>query len=100
MIYADVDGNIGYQSPGRVPVRGKGDGAWPVPGWDPAYDWQGYLPFAELPSSFIPPQAERAMRPARMPRIDELPVPAQNQIRASRGEEPAQEHKPSLIQRS
>ncbi len=50
-------------------------------------------------SSFIPPQAERAMRPARMPRIDELPVPAQNQIRASRGEEPAQEHRPSLIQR-
>jgi cell division protein FtsZ len=39
------------------------------------------------------------MRPARMPRIDELPMPAQNQIRASRGEEPAHEHKPSLIQR-
>ena len=36
--------------------------------------------------AFIPPQAERAMRPARMPRIDELPIPAQNQIRASRGE--------------
>ncbi|MBO1903480.1 cell division protein FtsZ [Microvirga sp. 3-52] len=49
--------------------------------------------------AFIPPQAERAMRPARMPRIDELPMPAQNQIRASRGEEPAHEHKPSLIQR-
>lgn len=50
--------------------------------------------------AFIPPQAERAMRPARMPRIDELPIPAQNQIRASRGEiDPAQEHKPSLIQR-
>jgi len=50
--------------------------------------------------SFIPPQAERAMRPARMPRIDELPIPAQNQIRASRGEiDPVQEHKPSLIQR-
>jgi cell division protein FtsZ len=50
--------------------------------------------------TFIPPQAERAMRPARMPRIDELPIPAQNQIRASRGEvEPVQEHKPSLIQR-
>ncbi|WP_201833301.1 cell division protein FtsZ [Microvirga zambiensis] len=48
--------------------------------------------------AFIPPQAERAMRPARMPRIDELPMPAQNQIRASRGEE-SQEHKPSLIQR-
>ncbi|WP_414473646.1 cell division protein FtsZ [Microvirga sp. M2] len=50
--------------------------------------------------TFIPPQAERAMRPARMPRIDELPLPAQNQIRASRGEiDPVQEHKPSLIQR-
>ncbi|NBJ11917.1 cell division protein FtsZ [Microvirga arsenatis] len=49
--------------------------------------------------AFIPPQAERAMRPARMPRIDELPLPAQREIRASRGEEPAQEHKPSLIQR-
>ena len=51
-------------------------------------------------SAFIPPQAERAMRPARMPRIDELPMPVQNQIRASRGEEPAPEAKRmSLIQR-
>jgi cell division protein FtsZ len=51
--------------------------------------------------AFIPPQAERAIRPARMPRIDELPMPAQNQIRASRGEsEPAQETKRmSLMQR-
>jgi cell division protein FtsZ len=49
--------------------------------------------------SFIPPQAERAMRPARMPRIDELPMPGQVALRASRGEETAQEHKPSLIQR-
>jgi cell division protein FtsZ len=51
-------------------------------------------------NSFIPPQAERAVRPARMPRIDELPMPAQAQMRASRGEPaPAQEQKPSLIQR-
>jgi cell division protein FtsZ len=41
----------------------------------------------DTPATFIPPQAERAGRgPARMPRIDELPVPAQNQIRAQRGE--------------
>jgi len=60
----------------------------------PAYDEPA------MEESFIPPQAERAMRPARMPRIDELPIPAQNQIRASRGEiDPVQEHKPSLIQR-
>lgn len=50
--------------------------------------------------AFIPPQPERAMRPARMPRIDELPIPAQNQIRASRGEEaPHDTKRMSLLQR-
>jgi penicillin amidase len=57
LVYADVDGNIGYQAPGRIPVRGKGDGAWPAPGWDPAYDWTGYIPFAELPNVHNPPDA-------------------------------------------
>jgi penicillin amidase len=57
IVYADVDGNIGYQSPGKVPVRGKGDGTWPAPGWDPAYDWQGFLPFAQLPTVYNPPEA-------------------------------------------
>jgi cell division protein FtsZ len=52
------------------------------------------------PANFVPPQAERPIRPARMPRIDELPVPAQNQIRASRGEENAHDNKRmSLLQR-
>ncbi|MET8336084.1 penicillin acylase family protein [Streptosporangium canum] len=55
LVYADVDGNIGYQAPGRVPVRGKGDGQWPALGWDPAYDWKGYVPFAELPQQYNPP---------------------------------------------
>lgn len=54
LVYADVDGNIGYQSPGKVPIRGNGDGTWPAPGWDPSYDWKGYLPFAELPTVFNP----------------------------------------------
>jgi cell division protein FtsZ len=50
--------------------------------------------------AFIPPQPDRAMRPARMPRIDELPIPAQNQIRASRGEEaPHDTKRMSLLQR-
>jgi cell division protein FtsZ len=40
-----------------------------------------------MPTAFIPPQAERVARGPRMPRIDELPVPAQNEIRAQqRGE--------------
>ena len=54
IVYADTDGNIGYQSPGRIPMRGKGDGTWPAPGWDRDYDWKHYIPFAELPSVFNP----------------------------------------------
>jgi cell division protein FtsZ len=45
------------------------------------------------PEAFIPPQPERpASRAPRMPRIDELPIPAQNEIRARRGELPKDEH--------
>jgi penicillin amidase len=55
MVYADVDGHIGYQAPGKVPIRGAGDGDWPAPGWDPAYDWTGYVPFEELPWVLDPP---------------------------------------------
>jgi cell division protein FtsZ len=41
----------------------------------------------EMPKAFIPPQAERMpTRGPRMPRIDELPIPAQNELRARRGE--------------
>ena len=55
LIYADVDGNIGYQMPGRIPIRIDGhDGTLPVPGWNEAYEWQGYIPFEELPYSFNP----------------------------------------------
>ncbi len=54
LIYADIDGNIGYQTPGRLPIRGAGDGSLPQPGWDSAYDWQGFIPFDELPMSLNP----------------------------------------------
>src|SRR5581483_1257699 len=40
----------------------------------------------ETPKAFIPPQPERVVRAPRMPRVEELPIPAQNQIRASQGE--------------
>ncbi len=49
LLYADVDGNIGYQMPGRVPIRANGNGRYPVPGWTGEYDWAGYIPFDELP---------------------------------------------------
>lgn len=55
-VYADIEGNIGYQAPGRIPIRAKGDGQMPVPGWTDEYEWTGYIPFAELPSRFNPPE--------------------------------------------
>ena len=54
-VYADVDGNIGYQMPGRIPIRAKGQGLVPVPGWTGEYEWEGYIPFEELPSLYNPP---------------------------------------------
>ncbi|MDH6117993.1 penicillin amidase [Kitasatospora sp. GAS204A] len=49
LIYADTQGNIGYQAPGVIPIRGKGDGSYPAPGWDSSYNWTGYIPFKSLP---------------------------------------------------
>lgn len=54
LVYADVDGNIGYQSPGTIPIRKKGDGRWPVPGWDSSYGWSGSIPFDTLPRTYNP----------------------------------------------
>nr|WP_244962787.1 penicillin acylase family protein [Cryobacterium roopkundense] len=55
LVYADVDGNIGYQAPGVVPIRTTGDGTVPVPGWTSEYGWNGYIPFDALPQVFNPP---------------------------------------------
>ncbi|NCP88012.1 penicillin acylase family protein [bacterium] len=54
LAYADVDGNIGYQTPGTIPIRKSGDGTLPVPGWTGEYDWTGFIPFDELPYAFNP----------------------------------------------
>jgi len=53
-VYADVDGNIGYQMPGKTPIRNNGDGRYPVPGWTDEFEWKGYIPFDKLPSVFNP----------------------------------------------
>ena len=55
-IYADVDGNIGYQMPGRIPIRADGDGRLPVPGWTNQYEWTGFIPFEDLPNRYNPPE--------------------------------------------
>jgi len=54
LIYADVEGNIGYQTPGDIPIRSKGNGTYPVPGWTGEYEWTGFIPFDELPTMLNP----------------------------------------------
>ncbi len=69
LVYADRYGNIGYQLPGLIPMRAKGDGNLPRPGWDPEWDWQGMIPFEELPWDFNPP--EGMIVAANQPIVDE-----------------------------
>ncbi|UED85814.1 penicillin acylase family protein [Streptomyces profundus] len=54
LVYADTEGNIGYQAPGLIPIRGAGDGRYPSPGWDSSYDWVDYIAPEELPWEFNP----------------------------------------------
>jgi penicillin amidase len=55
-VYADVDGHIGYQSTARIPVRVPGhQGMVPVPGWDGRFEWQGFIPYEEMPKLLDPP---------------------------------------------
>ncbi|MEV8452742.1 penicillin acylase family protein [Streptomyces sp. NPDC052095] len=55
LIYADTKGNIGYQAPGTIPVRLKGDGTMPSPGWSSEYGWEkDPIPFDQLPYEYNP----------------------------------------------
>ena len=56
VMYADVDGHIGYQATGRVPIRAAGDGSLPVAGSDDAHEWKGWIPFDEMPHVYDPPE--------------------------------------------
>ncbi|HLY24876.1 MAG TPA: penicillin acylase family protein [Aggregatilineales bacterium] len=54
-VYADVDGNIGYQMPGLAPIRPAGfSGQVPVDGSTSQNDWKGYVPFEYLPHVYNP----------------------------------------------
>lgn len=75
IVFATTDGHIGYQAPGTIPVRGvvegpmPSDGTWPRPGWDSAYDWQGTVDPATMPSVLDPAEgfivaANQAVAPA------------------------------------
>ncbi|WP_277209974.1 penicillin acylase family protein [Isoptericola croceus] len=60
IVFATTDGHIGYQAPGRIPERRRvagpvpADGTWPRPGWDPRYDWQGWVDAEEMPGALDP----------------------------------------------
>lgn len=54
-VFADTAGNIGYYAPGSLPIRAKGNGSSPVPGWTGEYEWTSYVPFDELPHTYNPP---------------------------------------------
>jgi penicillin amidase len=53
-VYADVDGNIGYRAAGRIPIRKGYLGDAPVSGAG-GYEWQGFVPFEEMPAAYNPP---------------------------------------------
>ncbi len=92
IVYADVDGHIGYRATGLVPIRKKGnDGSMPVDGNDPSNDWQGFVSQSEMPRVLDPskgylvtanqrllgngfpyPVATRWASPVRAKRIAEL----------------------------
>jgi penicillin amidase len=55
-VYADVDGNIGYHASGLLPIRKNYDGDVPVDGSSGEYEWEGFIPFDQLPSFYNPPQ--------------------------------------------
>ena len=54
VMYADVDGHIGYQTTGKIPIRASGDGSLPVSGSDDAHEWKGYIPWDEMPRVYDP----------------------------------------------
>ena len=76
IVFATTDGHIGYQAPGRIPVRANiaggpvpSDGTWPRPGWDSRYEWQGFVDPATMPRALDPVEgyivtANQAVTPA------------------------------------
>jgi penicillin amidase len=55
-VFADTGGNIGYWCCAPIPIRSKGDGLLPVPGWNGDYEWKGYVPFEARPHLINPEQ--------------------------------------------
>ncbi len=70
LLFADVEGNIAYQMPGDIPIRAKGDGTIPVPGWTDEYEWTGFIPFDDLPYTLNPEEGYIATANNQVPPVD------------------------------
>jgi penicillin G amidase len=86
-VYADVNGHIGFYAPGRIPIRAHGDGSQPADGSSGEAEWTGWVPFAELPHVYDPPEhfivtANQRPAPASYPYM--LGVDWQEPYRAQR----------------
>lgn len=53
-VFADDSGTIAYKANGKIPIRKNGDSLLPVPGWNDEYEWNGFIPFDELPTTVNP----------------------------------------------
>ena len=56
IVYADIEGNIGWRPAVFVPIRKEGFSMVPRPGWDKSYDWNGKVPYEEMPFQYNPPK--------------------------------------------
>ena len=55
IVWADRHGSIGYKLIGRLPLRRGGSPDLPKPGWDGEFEWEGLIPYEELPEVIDPP---------------------------------------------
>jgi len=70
---ADTDGHIGFKAAGRIPVRKQEERGY-RPGWDPEHQWQGLIPFDDMPGVIDPEQAWMASANNRLV-AEDFPYP-------------------------
>jgi penicillin amidase len=75
-VYADVDGNIGYHATGKLPIRRNFSGDVPLDGASGENEWEGYIPFEQLPTVYNP-------RDGRVVTANQNPFPVNYPYRVS-----------------
>ena len=73
LVFADVDGHIGYQAAGQIPIRRVWERGY-RPGWDPRHQWDGVIPFEAMPCLADPERGWIATANNR-PAPDDFPYP-------------------------